>query len=201
MNEFDFDITQNEHIPPAELRALSSRQFNALSRVINTGGGFSVKAIGSSAEEPAGRRATSGYMVGMPGRGQDLSIGAVSGADIEGYVTAKTDLLSKPGMYLGGWQGQDPVRASVDIAKRFPRGKRGGLTGAKALAARSNQEAIGVVGPTAGYEGEVMNPNYNPERGHSERPLSVKDAEWIAPRTPAGQPKAPSSRQAKIRKK
>lgn len=183
-NGMDFDVTQHE--------LLSTGQLGHLAKTINSGGGFSVKAAGAD----RGRRATSGYMVGQPGMGMDYPVGDIHPGHIASYAIARRDALAKPDHYLGGWQGEDPVRGSLDVAKRFPTGQRGSRSTAKLSAAKSNQEGIGIVDAQGDYGGTINNPNYRKERGHGYRQPTLKDASWAFPATPEGQPRAQSSRRS-----
>ena len=182
----DFDITQHE--------MLTGHPFRQLANTINEGGGFSVKAFGHD----RGRRATSGYMVGQPSQGHDFPSGDVHPRELEMYTVSKVDHLEKPDHFLGGWQGEDPVRASVDVAKRFPMGQAGSRSRAKMSAASSNQEAVGMVDAGGDYAGEIKNPNYVKDRGHGYRTPTVKDARWAFPTSAEqGRPRPSSPRQSR----
>lgn len=69
----------------------------------------------------------------------------------------------------GGWQGSDPVRASVDVSRKYGR-TPAGLTAARTAAIEANQEAIGELDPSGGYVGDIPNPYYR-----SERPQTVRE--------------------------
>jgi hypothetical protein len=145
---------------------ISRAQFQKLADVINTGGGFSHKVAGPQ----QGKKAADAYMVGMPGYGKDFEPDQpVSGADLEQFAQEEQSVLSQPEIYMGGWQGADPVRASVDISQRFDRSLTGSLVSARVAATTANQEAIGEVDKRGGYVGDIVNPYYRSDRPQSFR--------------------------------
>jgi hypothetical protein len=149
---------------------ISQAQFQKLADKINLGGGFSHKVAGAVGG-PLGRgeRAKHGYMVGMPGYGKDFPVDQpVTGAELEQHAMGHQSILSDPDVFMGGWQGKDPTRASVDASVRFDR-SASGLVNAREAATLANQEAIGEVGFRGGYVGETLNPYYRSERGHQQR--------------------------------
>jgi hypothetical protein len=155
---------------------LSSNQFDVLADTINTGGGFSVKVAG---DQGVGQKAKDGYMVGMPGYGRDFSPGSVAGSDLESYAVENQDVLSEPDVYMGGWQGTDPIRGSVDASRRFDR-SASGIVGARDAAIVSNQEAIGEVDKRGGYVGDINNPYYVSSVGHNEKSqINLFENRWI----------------------
>jgi hypothetical protein len=144
---------------------ISRAQFQPLANKINAGGGFSHKVAGPN----QGQQATDGYMVGLPGYGKDFPINKpVTGADLEQHAVQHSAVFSQPDVYMGGWLGQNPTRASVDASVRFDRSPSG-MVSARDAATIANQEAIGEVDVSGGYVGEINNPYYREERGHSER--------------------------------
>lgn len=159
---------------------ISQEQFQKLADKINVGGGFSHKVAGAVGG-PLGRgeRAKHGYMVGMPGYGKDFPVDQpVTGAELEQHAVGHQSLLSAPDVFMGGWQGRDPTRASVDASVRFDR-SASGLVDAREAATLSNQEAIGEVGFRGGYVGDVPNPYYRSERGHQQRiDPTLFESEW-----------------------
>lgn len=158
---------------------ISQEQVGELAGTLNQGGGFSVKAVGPG----AGMQATDGYMVGIPGYGRDFPVGDTDPADINKYINDYHDLLAQHDIFLGGWQGSNPKRGSVDVSRRFGREMGwSGVMAAKRAAVQGNQEAIGVVGTPkspSGYLGDIKNPNYDPTGGHEERGLSQADEDWV----------------------
>lgn len=183
-NGMDFDVTQHE--------LLSHGQLGHLAKTINSGGGFSVRAAGAD----RGRRATSGYMVGQPGMGVDYPAGDIHPGHIASFAIARRNELAKPDHFLGGWQGENPVRGSLDVAKRFPTGQRGSLSKAKLSAAKSNQEGIGIVDAAGDYGGTINNPNYVEGRGHGSRTVTLRDASWAFPKSTG--PRQPSSNRTMV---
>jgi hypothetical protein len=154
---------------------VSSKQFQMLADTINKGRGFSHKVAGSD----KGYKAKHGYMVGMPGLGKDFPAGAVSATDLEGFAASQKDVLSESDVYMGGWQGENPKRGSVDVSRRFDRSESG-LVSAREAASISNQEAIGEVGWRGGYVGDISNPNYVESVGHNEKSqLNLFEDKWI----------------------
>lgn len=168
-----------------------SNQFDNLAQAINEDGGFSHKVAGPG----AGTDAKHAYMVGQGGH--DFEPGEISGGQLRDFAVANYDRLSAPDMYLGGWQGSNPTRGAVEPSRAYPRGERGSRTKAKLDAASTNQQAVGVIGDE--YEGELNNPNYKEGAGHGKRALTTKDASWAFPESSG--PKAPSSKQTKIKRR
>jgi hypothetical protein len=157
---------------------LSQQQLRALADTINTGGGFSVKAAG----DDAGTNAADAYMVGVAGQQKDFPINQpVTVEDLDTFVTDRADILSAPGMHIGGWMGENPVRASVDVSQRFPR-TQSGLEGARFAAAESNQEGIGNVDVDESYVGTIDNPYYNAPAGQPEPRgmVTLFESDWAS---------------------
>lgn len=140
--------------------------------------GFSVKAFGPN----AGERASYGYMVGTSGHGHDIfPESAITGQHIRDYTNSKEDVLSQKDMYLGGWIGGKPKRASLDVSKRVPstlRGKHEALT----AMIHANQEAAGHVMEPDDYS-ETKNPFYDEHAPQTGRPLTGKEQDWVNQQT------------------
>ena len=134
--------------------------------------GFSVKAFGSN----AGERATNAYMVGTGG--VDFPNSNPTASEIEDVANANETALRRHDMYLGGWGGQEPVRASLDVAQAFTRGSKMSQVETLRTAARFNQEAIGVVDNSGNYAGEVKNPHYVAGAPQTGQLLTPKMRDW-----------------------
>jgi hypothetical protein len=163
---------------PGMHNMLSASQLAGLASTINTGGGFSVQAVGPG----AGTKASDGYMVGIAGQQKDFPPNQnITPDDIGEFIVDRGDVLSAPGMHIGGWQGSSPTRASVDVSQKFPR-TEAGLEGARFAAAASNQEGIGEVDASANYAGTLDNPYYNYPAGQKapRDMVTLFEADWAA---------------------
>lgn len=155
---------------------LSASQLAGLAATINTGGGFSVQAVGPG----AGTSASDGYMVGVAGQQKDFPTNQnITSSDIDKFIADRRDVLAAPGMHIGGWQGSSPTRASVDVSQKFSRSDDG-LEDARFAAAANNQEGIGEVDAYSNYAGTIDNPYYNYPAGQ-EAPrdmVTLFEADW-----------------------
>ena len=156
---------------------LSNSQFYYLAKkAMNTG--FSVKAFGPN----AGKRAAYTYLVGTAGHGSDVEpSSAITGKHVKDYALSKEDVLSQPDMYLGGWKGGDPERASLDVTRGMPstlKGKKAALT----AMIYGNQEAAGHVMRPNTYT-QIDNPFYDKEQPQTGRDLSPAEEAWVHEQT------------------
>jgi hypothetical protein len=157
---------------------LSPPQVQMLVDTINSGGGFSIKAAGQG----AGTYAENSFMVGVPGHGRDFPVGDTTVDDMHQFISDNDSVLRQPGMNMGGWQGSNPKRGSVDVAEAFPRVSWQAVVDAKTAAVQANQEAIGAVGtrrsPTE-YQGDIKNPHYDAAAGHAGRAVQPHEQAWV----------------------
>lgn len=165
---------------------LSTRQFENVARTLNEpGGGLSIKAAGPGVGFPA----TEGFMVGMPGLGKDWGEGQkVQPEDIESFTEENIETLEQPDVFLGGWRGSNPDRASVDVSRRFPKTEQGRVS-SRFEATRGNQEAIGEVGPVGEYQGDIDNPFYLPaEKQEPREMVTLFESAWASSEKPEEAP-------------
>lgn len=128
--------------------------------------GFSVRAYGPG----VGERAQHGYMVATEGQGQDY-VPSASVDEGMSFITSRESVLRQPENYFGGYQGDEPPRTALDVARKFPETFTGNV-GAGIQAVRLNQEAYGhLAGPTE-YT-DLSNPHYQPGAGHAARAVSL----------------------------
>jgi hypothetical protein len=158
--------------------ALSKDQLNFLAQKINENEGFSVKAVGPAAGTPT----ADAYLVGIAGLGKDFPVDKpIKGSQIKRFAKSNEEVLAQPEMSLGGFQAQNPTRASLDVSQEFPTTPEG-LQAARLEAAASNQEGIGELDPMGGYSGTIDNPYYNYAAGQrKQRPqVTLFEGDWAA---------------------
>jgi len=163
---------------PGMHNMLSQAQLGALANTINTGGGFSVKAAGPG----VGTSASDSYMVGIAGQQVDHPPNVpLAVSDMDKFVSDRAGMLAEPGVYMGGYQATDPVRASLDVSESFPRTEEG-LRSARFATAASNQESLGEVDPQGGYVGSIDNPFYNYSAGQDapRDMVTLFEGDWAA---------------------
>lgn len=140
--------------------------------------GFSVKAFGPD----AGEHASYGYMIGTAGHGHDIEPASdITGQHVKDYTFRKQDVLSQPDMYLGGWRGGKPERASLDVAKKVPSTLKGKKEALNAMI-YANQEAAGHLMEPGDYS-QVDNPFYDPSAPQTGRDLSPEEHAWVDQQT------------------
>ena len=145
--------------------------------------GFSIKAFGPR----AGAEAGPGFLVGIKGNSRDFDSNPTA-QEVEDYTNEHEAVLSEPHMYLGGWGGQQPPRASLDTSVRHEKTTKG-LSQSRFAAARYNQEGIGETGLNehgeVGYVTTHYNPHYMPGESQKGRDLTRAERSWaIEPLVP-----------------
>jgi len=158
--------------------ALSKDQLDFLAKKINENEGFSVKAVGPAAGTPT----ADAYLVGIAGLGKDFPVDKpIKGSQIKRFAKSNEEVLAQPEMSLGGFQAQNPTRASLDVSQEFPT-TTAGLQAARLESVASNQEGIGELDPEGGYAGTIDNPYYNYAAGQRrQRPqVTLFEGDWAA---------------------
>lgn len=122
------------------------------------GSGFSVKAYGPNAGDPA----MDSYMVG--GSSQYIRNPATA-EDLMSYSEGHRESLTADDAYLGGWAPGSRERGELDVSTAYPRTSVGRAT-ANLDALMNDQEAVGEVNEEGGYAGE-FNPRLNVGSGVS----------------------------------
>jgi len=165
---YDYNMSDN---------ILSDDQFSYLANeAMHTG--FSVKTFGPR----AGERASYGYLVGTAGHGHDISPASdITGQHVKEYALGKKPVLSQDNMYLGGWRGGNPERASLDVTKLAPSTLRGREEALTSMIS-ANQEAAGHVMDPNDYS-ETSNPFYDPKATQTGRPLTAEEHAWVRGQT------------------
>lgn len=95
------------------------------------------------------------------------------------------EALSEPDVYLGGWQGEDPVRQSVDVSKAYNSRTAAGRYGGKLAAAETNQESVGVI-KSGEFVGELEYPYYRSGAPQTGRNPDLFDSAWASARAGSG---------------
>lgn len=156
------------------MKEISDKDLQTAIGAANAGGGFSVRAYGPK----AGELAKDAYMVGIPGYGQDYTP-EVDLGQARKFVQTRRGVLSRTDHFLGGWQGSNPLRTTLDVSRSYsPLGGKHAEMRARLTAARGNQEAIGKVDPESQYAGNIYNPNYDPAVPQTMRTLTAADRSW-----------------------
>ncbi len=156
------------------MQRISNKDLKTAVGAANAGGGFSVRAYGPQ----AGQMPDSAYMVGIPGYGEDFTPAATV-AQARDFVRSRKNVLTRGDHFLGGWQGSNPQRTSLDVSRAFtPLSSKRAQMSARMLAVRGNQEAIGVVPEGGGYAGEYGNPFYQPNALQAGREMTTAERSW-----------------------
>lgn len=124
-------------------RQMSRAQYDAIAHTMNTGGGFSKRAVG----DRVGAVASDAYMAAGYAPEGHLST-PVDAQGLKGYVTENLESLQPEGRYLGGWG------SSLDVSQAFPRTDKG-LLGATFQGITRGQDAIGEVARGGDYVRDI----------------------------------------------
>lgn len=104
--------SSGEHAAGINSVGKQSVSSKVLDVIRNNPGGFSVS--------PQGTVPTKGYMVSIPGRTKILSGGDLHGKAAQGiindYARKNSDVLSKPGAHIGGWQDSKSGKVYLDVS-------------------------------------------------------------------------------------
>ena len=128
--------------------------------------GFSVRAYAPG----VGDRAQHGYMVATEGHGQDYTPSASVDEGMD-FIANRESVLRQPEHFFGGYQGDEPSRTALDVARRHSDTFTGHVAAAT-QAMRLNQEAYGHLGAPTDYT-DLPNPHYEPGAGHAARAVSL----------------------------
>jgi hypothetical protein len=145
--------------------SLSREQMGHL--LANKPEGFSVRAFAPD----VGENAHHGYMVAIEGHGQDYHPSASVDEGMD-FVARREEALRKPEHYFGGYQGSDPERTALDVARKHP-DTFSGHVAAGTQAMRLNQEAYGLLGEPDDYT-DMPNPYYESGAGHHARTVNME---------------------------
>ena len=134
---------------------LTSPQFQGLANRINDEGGFTADL------RNGGRSPRNRLMVGQRDVPEGEHALPSRGSDVRSYVEAPgvAETVSSPNRFLGGWGHEG--KAYLDVPRGFPR-TPAGESGARRSAIENDQIAIGVLGKSGNFAGEINNP-FHPE--------------------------------------